>query len=144
MAQTQNKTQATGTSVDDFIASADDRRADEANVVDAMMRRVTGVEPKMWGPSIIGYGSYAYRYDSGREGTSCRIGFSPRKAQIVIYLVGNFDARQDEADALFARLGKHSSGKACLYIKRLADVDLAALEALLALDWDVMNRRYPA
>lgn len=145
MTKAQNRTQATAESADDFIASVSDaRRQDEAQTIDAMMRRVTGEIPRMWGPSIIGYGSYHYRYDSGREGDMCRVGFSPRKAQLVIYLVGEFGDRQAEADALFAALGKHSTSVSCLYIKKLTDVDLAVLERLVALNWDVMNARYPA
>lgn len=80
---------------------------------------MTALEPKMWGPSIVGYGSYRFKYDSGREGEICRAGFSPRKAALTLYLVGDYGACQAEADALFAKLGKHSTGKACLYVKRL-------------------------
>lgn len=145
MAQAANKTQATALSVDDFIAALPDpRRQDEARTIDALMRRVTGEVPALWGPSIIGYGRYHYRYDSGREGEWCRAGFSPRKAQIAIYLMGQYGERQAQADALFARLGKHKMGKACLTITRLAAVDSVALEELVALDWAVMNARYPA
>ncbi len=145
MAKAENKTQATAVSVAAFIAAVPDaRRREEAGVIDAMMRRVTGEEPQMWGPSIIGYGSYRYRYDSGREGDMCRVGFSPRKAQLVIYLIGDFAERQAEADALFAALGKHTTSVSCLYIKKLADVDLAVLEQLVVLNRDVMNARYPA
>jgi len=144
MTSPPNKTQASSANVAAFVAAIpDDRRREEAGVIDAMMRQVTGQSPVMWGPSIIGYGSYAYRYDSGREGTMCRVGLSPRKAQVVVYLVGTFDDRQAEADALFAQLGKYDMGKACLYLKRLSDIDLGVLAALLALNWDVMNKRYP-
>lgn len=108
-----------------------------------MHRRVTALEPTMWGPSIIGYGSYHYKYESGREGTMCRGGFSPRKAAMTIYLMGNYCNHQAEADALFAQLGKHTTGKSCLYIKKLADVDLAVLERLIALSWECMNEVYP-
>jgi len=97
----------------------------------------------MWGPSIIGYGSYDYVYDSGRSGTMCRAGFSPRKAAMTLYLMGQYEKRQPEADALLARLGKHKNGKSCLYINKLADVDLEVLEKLVVLSWDVMNERYP-
>lgn len=138
------KTQPTDAGVADFIAAIPEaRRREEAQAIDAMHRRVTGAVPKMWGPSIIGYGSYTYKYDSGRTGTMCRAGFSPRKGNHVCYLVGSFDDCRAEADALFAALGKHSIGKACLYIKRLADVDVAVLEQLIALSWRVMNQRYP-
>jgi hypothetical protein len=97
----------------------------------------------MWGPSIVGYGSYDYRYDSGRSGTICKAGFSPRKAALTLYLVSEYGLRQTEADALFARLGKHSTGKACLYVKRLDQVDMAALEGLVALSWELMGEKYP-
>jgi hypothetical protein len=139
------KTKATAVGVEAFIAGLpDERRREEARALDAIYRRVTGLEPKMWGPSIVGYGSYDYRYDSGRTGTICRAGFSPRKAAMTLYLVSEYGSRQSEADALFARLGKHSTGKACLYVKRLEQVDASALEGLVALSWELMNERYPA
>ena len=144
MGKVEIKTKATDVAVEDFIAAVPhERRREEARIVDAIHRRVTGLEPKMWGPSIIGYGSYDYVYDSGHSGTMCRAGFSPRKAAMTVYLMGNYCDRQAEADALFARLGKHKTGKSCLYINKLADVDLDALEGLVALSWDVMNRLYP-
>ncbi|SBV33774.1 conserved protein of unknown function [uncultured Sphingopyxis sp.] len=121
----------------------DARRRDEASVVDAMHRRVTGLEPRMWGPSIIGYGSYEYSYNSGRSGTMCRAGFSPRKAAMTLYLMGHYCDRQPEADALLEKLGKYRNGKSCLYINKLADVDMDILEQLVRLSWDVMNERYP-
>jgi Domain of unknown function (DU1801) len=129
MAKAELKTKATEVSLADFIAAQDSAlRREEAAVIDALHRRVTGLEPKMWGPSIVGYGSYNYKYDSGREGTMCRAGFSPRKAALTLYL---------------AKLGKHKIGKSCLYINKLADVDLAVLERLVALSWEVMNAKYP-
>jgi hypothetical protein len=144
MGKAEIKTKATEVSVADFIAAIPDaRRREEAALVDAMHRRVTGLEPKMWGPSIIGYGSYNYVYDSGRSGTMCRAGFSPRKAAMTLYLMGHYLDRQAEADALFARLGKYKRGKACLYINKLSDVDGIVLEQLVALDWATMNARYP-
>ncbi|MBX9642984.1 MAG: DUF1801 domain-containing protein [Novosphingobium sp.] len=144
MAKAELKTKASEVSVGTFIAAqGDERRREEAEVVDALHRRVTGLEPKMWGPSIIGYGSYDYKYDSGREGTMCRAGFSPRKAAMTLYLMGNYCDRQAEVDDLFARLGKHSVGKSCLYIKKLAEVDLGVLERLVAISWQVMNEKYP-
>ena len=139
------KTKATEIAVADFIAAVPEaRRREEAGVIDAIHRRVTGLEPRMWGPSIIGYGSYDYVYDSGHSGTMCRAGFSPRKAAHTLYLMGHYGARQPEADALFARLGKHKTSKACLYINKLADVDLAVLEKIVALSWASMNDHYPA
>jgi hypothetical protein len=138
------KTKLTAVGVEEFIASLpDERRREEARVLDAIYRRVTGLEPKMWGPSIVGYGSYDYHYDSGRTGTICKAGFSPRKAALTLYLVGDYGSANDEAEALFARLGKHSTGKACLYVKRLDLVDLAVLEGLISLSWRLMEERYP-
>ncbi len=144
MAGTENKTQATAADVAAFIdAVPDPRRREEAQTIDAMLRRVTGMDPKMWGPSIIGYGRYHYKYDSGREGDMCRAGFSPRKAAMTLYLIGHYVEHQAEADRLFAALGKHTTGKSCLYIKRLSDIDLDILEQLLVLNWRIMNDRYP-
>jgi hypothetical protein len=145
MAKAELKTKPTEVSAADFIAAVPDaRRREEAAMIDALHRRVTGLEPKLWGPSIIGYGSYDYKYDSGREGTMCRAGFSPRKAAMTVYLMGNYCDHQAEADDLFARLGKHKIGASCLYINKLADVDLAVLEGLVKLSWDCMNEAYPA
>lgn len=144
MAKAEIKTKATEAAVADFIAAVPDaRRREEADVIDAIHRRVTGLDPKMWGPSIIGYGSYDYVYDSGHSGTMCRAGFSPRKAAMTLYLMGHYSDRQPEADALLAQLGKYKNGKSCLYVNKLADIDLAVLEKLVALSWDVMNSRYP-
>jgi len=144
MGKAEIKTKATEVTVADFIATVPEaRRREEAEVIDAMHRRVTGVDPKMWGPSIIGYGSYDYLYDSGHSGTMCRAGFSPRKAAMTLYLMGHYLDRQPEADALLEKLGKYKNGKSCLYINKLADVDLEVLEKLVVLSWDVMNERYP-
>ena len=140
MTKGENKTQPTATSVEAFIAAVPDaRRRAEAEAVDAIMQRVSGEEPQMWGPSIIGYGTYHYRYDSGREGDMCRIGFSPRKAQLVVYIVDGFPGHAE----LLARLGKHKTGKSCLYLTRLDGVDLAVLEELCAASWAEMARLYP-
>lgn len=144
MGKIEIKTKATEVSVADFIAAVpSEKRRKEAAIVDAIHRRVTGLEPKMWGPSIIGYGSYDYIYDSGRSGTMCRAGFSPRKAAMTLYLMGHYEERQPEADALLEKLGKYKNGKSCLYINKLTDVDLNILEQLVVLNWDVMNARYP-
>ena len=144
MAKYEAKTKATEASVDEYIAALPDaRRREEAAVLDAMHRRVTGLEPKMWGPSMIGYGRYHYKYASGHEGEAMRGGFSPRKAALTVYLMGNYGDAQPEADALFTRLGKHKFTKSCLYINKLADVDLDALEGLVRLSWQTMNARYP-
>ena len=144
MAKAELKTKATEVTVADFIAAIPEaRRREEAAAIDAIHRRVTGLDPKMWGPSIIGYGSYDYVYNSGRSGTMCGAGFSPRKAAMTLYLMGDYLDRQPEADALLAKLGKYKDGKSCLYVNKLADVDLEVLEKLVVLSWDVMNARYP-
>lgn len=124
----ETKTKATAASVDEFIASVEKpvRRAD-AVVLREMMERATGEPAIMWGPSIIGFGTYHYRYASGHEGDMCRVGFSPRSANLVLY-VGGFP----EYEALLARLGKHKTSKACLYINKLADVDLSVLEEIVS------------
>lgn len=123
------KTKPTAVTADEFIAAvADDTRRADAAAVSAMMARVTGEPATMWGPSIVGFGKYRYRYDSGREGEMCRVGFSPRKAELVFYI----GAGRPEQAALLERLGKHKTGKGCLYVKRLADVDPEVLEAIVA------------
>lgn len=138
------KTRATDASVRDFIAAVDHpvRRADAETLL-AMMERVTGEQPRMWGPSIIGFGSYHYRYDSGHEGDAPRLGFSPRKAQLVLYVLTGYMGENAEQERLLARLGKHKVGKSCLYINKLADVDMEVLEQLCVSCWDDMNRRFP-
>jgi hypothetical protein len=134
-----NKTQATEASVDDYIAaSGDEERRKDCQALVKLMTRVTKQKPKMWGPSIVGFGSYHYKYDSGREGDSCLTGFASRKAEIVVYLV----ARPPVADALLGKLGKHKSAKACLYIRRLADVDLKVLEQVVAASVAEVRKRY--
>lgn len=145
MAKAVLKTTATEVNVADFIAAVSDpRRREEAAQLDALHRKITGCEPKMWGPSIVGYGVYHYKYESGREGTMARAGFSPRKAAAVVYLIGMYEgARKLEADALFARLGPHSTGQACLYLKRLDKIDPEALEGLIRLSWAAINERWP-
>ena len=135
------KTKPTEITGPDFIAAVENPlRREEAQTVCALMERITGEPPKMWGPSIIGFGSYHYKYDSGHEGTMCRLGFSPRKAQLVLYILTE-DPGQGEQ---LARLGKHKTGKSCLYINRLADVDMGVLEEMTRGVLAYMNAKYPA
>jgi hypothetical protein len=145
MGNYETKTRPTAQSVADFIDLVEDpvRRAD-AKAVDAIMRRVTGMEPCMWGPTMIGYGQYHYRYASGHEGDAMRIGFSPRKAELVLYVLAYDDGDHGDEEALLARLGTYRRGKSCLYVKRLASVDTGVLEQLAALSWARMAERYPA
>jgi Domain of unknown function (DU1801) len=123
-----NKTKPTKLSVAAFIdALTDSTRRADAKALVKLMQKAAGEKPKMWGPSIIGFGSYHYKYDSGREGDMPIIGFSPRKAATVLYIrLGGSDS-----GGLLAKLGKHTTGKGCLYIKKLADVNHEVLEALV-------------
>jgi hypothetical protein len=129
----ETKTKPTEVNVDAFLAAVEKpvRRAD-AEVLREMMERVTGEPATIWGASIVGFGAYHYRYASGHEGDACRIGFSPRSANLVLY-VGGFP----EYEAMLGRLGKHKSSKACLYLNKLADVDLGVLE-------EIVRRSYEA
>ena len=123
-----NKTKATKLSVTAFIeALTDETKRGDARALVKLMQSATGEKPKMWGPSIIGFGSYHYKYETGREGDMPLTGFSPRKAATVLYAL----AGSGDSEALLAKLGKHTIGKGCLYIKKLADVDQKVLEALV-------------
>lgn len=122
------KTQPTDASVDDFIESVEpERRRDDARQLLKLLRRVTRTKPKLWGDSIVGFGKYHYEYDTGREGDWFRVGFSPRKANLVVYIMPGY---RDYGE-LMQKLGKHKLGKSCLYINKLADIDLAVLEELV-------------
>lgn len=135
----ENKTQATAVSVADFIAKVEpQRRHDDALVLDDLFQRVTGWQPQMWGPTIIGYGQYSYTYESGHSGTSLATGFSPRKASQSIYIMPGYDDLDDE----LSRLGKYKIGKACLYINKLADVDLDVLEEIIRKGLDGLGTRW--
>lgn len=136
----ETKTKPTEVLAEDFIEAVEnDTRREDAKAVRAMMERVTGETPRMWGPSIVGFGSYHYKYDSGHEGTSCRLGFSPRKAELVLYVLTGEPAQQ----ALLDKLGKHKTGKSCLYIKKLADVDMGVLEDIMRHALTHMDAKYP-
>ena len=124
----ENKTQKTGVSAEEFIASVENkRRREDGLTLLEMMREITGLEPDMWGPSIIGFGDYHYRYDSGREGDMFLTGFSPRKQSLSLYIMAGFASYDD----LLAKLGKHRKGASCLYINKLADVDMEVLRELV-------------
>ncbi|MBX7496451.1 DUF1801 domain-containing protein [Qipengyuania sp. 6B39] len=142
---TEAKTQITMVDPADFIAGVEpERKREEAKVLDALFRKVTGEKPRMWGPSIIGYGQYHYRYDSGREGDMCRQGFSPRKAKHSLYILRCGEESEEAAFApLLARLGKYSRGAACLYVNKLGDIDLGVLEEMIDLGWSRSFEKYP-
>jgi hypothetical protein len=124
----ENKTRATDASVSEYLASrANDEQQADCAVLMKMFGRLTGEPPRMWGPSIVGYGSYHYTYDSGRTGESCLAAFAIRGRELVVYLSCDGGDQQ----ALLARVGKHKMGKSCFYFKRLADLDVAVLEQLV-------------
>ena len=124
----ENKTQKTGASVDEFLALVENRtRREDGFRLLQMMQEVTGLEPEMWGPSMVGFGDYHYRYESGREGDIFLTGFSPRKQSLSLYIMAGFDAYE----GLLSRLGKHRMGASCLYINKLADVDMDVLRELV-------------
>lgn len=125
MGEAYNKTKATRASVAKFLGELDDDRRRDCQALVKMLRRVTKAAPRMWGPSIVGFGDYHYKYESGREADWFVSGFSPRKKELVLYFMSGGSG----LDAgLMDKLGKHKTGKGCLYIKRLSDVDLAVLE----------------
>lgn len=124
---TEAKTKATTVTFDEFLAqSADPTRHDDCRALAVMMQAATGEAPVMWG-AIVGFGRYRYQYESGREGEWPIVAFAARKAELTLYIVPGFD----RFDTLLGKLGKHKTGKACLYIKRLADVDVAVLETII-------------
>ena len=144
MAKGNTMTVKSGEDVGAFIAEVDSpqKRAD-SEVLVQLMSRVTGEEPRMWG-TIVGFGEYHYRYDSGHEGDTCLTGFSPRKAALSIYIHGgHYPEVVGQRDRLLAKLGKHTMGKGCLYVKKLADVDERVLEDLVRLSVETLRKHYP-
>ena len=134
------KTKPTASSVEGFIAKVpNEARRKDAETALALMKKWTGLKPKMWGPSIVGFGSYHYRYATGREGDMCMTGFSPRSAATVFYIIGGVP----KTDPHFRKLGKHKLGGSCLYVNRLADIDLKVLEAIVKQSVAYMRRTYP-
>jgi len=124
----ETKTKATAASVEAYLDKiADEDRRRDCKTLVKIMTRVTGAKPVLWGPSIVGFGSYHYKYASGHEGDSCLVGFASRKNDLTLYIMSGFAGRE----GLLKKLGKHKTAKACLYIKRLSDVDLGVLEALI-------------
>ncbi|MBN2503462.1 MAG: DUF1801 domain-containing protein [Anaerolineales bacterium] len=134
------KTQQNDASVEEFLNAVknESKRADSYRILE-LMREVTGEEPTMWGTSIVGYGSYHYKYASGREGDWFLAGFSPRKQNLTLYIMAGFD----EYDDLMSKLGKHKTGKSCLYINKLADIDEQILRELVKKSIEYMKTAYP-
>lgn len=125
-----NKTQPTSSSVEEFIGSTDPKKIDDSFRLIEMMEKLSGEKATMWGPSIIGFGTYHYKYESGREGDMCRIGFSPRKDKFSLYLL---NCNHPEELELVEKLGKVKKSVSCIYFKKLDDLDLGILEKLIAL-----------
>jgi hypothetical protein len=133
------KTKPTKLSVAAFLKKLPDaQKRDDAAALIELMRKATKSEPVMWGTSIIGFGTYSYKYASGREGDWPIIGLSPRKQNLTIYIMPGFADFQD----LLAKLGKHTTGNSCLYVKRLSDIDLPILKKLITSSIDKMNKKY--
>lgn len=136
----ENKTKATAQSVDDFLAQvAHPTRQADAHQLNKLFQDITGWQPRMWGPTIIGYGQYNYTYDSGRTGDFLATGFSPRKTNQSIYIMPGYA----NFDSILARLGKHKIGKSCLYVNKLADIDIGVLEELIRAGLDDLGKRWP-
>ena len=139
MAKYQAKTKETVKSVFEFIADVpDQQKQKDALALVELMQNVSGFEPKMWGPSIIGFGSYHYVYESGHEGDAPLVGFSPRKAEFSLYLSSGFDQREE----LLQKFGKHKVAKACIYFKRLEDVDTNILKKMIKNSLRYMKEKY--
>lgn len=135
----ENKTKETKESVAAYLNSIEDKRKRaDAKKVAAMMRKATGKRAKMWGAAIVGYGSYRYKYESGREGDWILVGFSPRKQNLVVYIMPGFD----EFPTLMKKLGKYKTGKSCLYLNKLDDVDHGVLQKLIDQSVKLMRKRY--
>ena len=136
----ETKTKPTGASVEAYLASrASPEQLKDCKAIMAMCKRVTKQQPKMWGPSMVGYGSFTYRYESGHSGATALAAFAIRGRDLVVYLMAENPEQRDR----LARLGKHRMGKSCLYFKRLADLDVKVLEALIAGSIADARRRYP-
>ena len=128
-----SKTKPTDISVDQFLSTVTSQRADEARTIIAIMARITGEPAVMWGPSIIGFGSVHYKYDSGREGDMPLLGFSPRKANLTIYFMEGFDRYEDE----LAQLGPAKTSKSCLYVTKLANINLDILTQMITSSYEL-------
>ena len=135
------KTTPTTASVDAFLDTLDDAaKQDDSRAVAAMMTEITGAPATMWGTSIVGFGNYHYRYASGREGDFLETGFAPRKRALTLYIMAGFA----QYETLLERLGKFTTGKSCLYVKRLADVDMGVLRELVAHSVKTIREKYPS
>lgn len=139
MAKAELKTKENEASVEDFLNKiADESIREDCQKISQMMKKASGKEPKMWGTSIVGFDQYHYKYESGREGDMCRIGFSPRKQNLTVYIVDGFEKYEN----LMSKLGKYKIGKSCLYFKKLSDIDEGVLNELIELSVKYFNNKY--
>ena len=133
------KTKENKASVEKFLKGvSDEKKQEDSFTILTMMKKITKEEPKMWGPSIVGFGKYHYKYESGREGEMCITGFSPRKQNLTIYIMPGFKKYEE----LMKKLGKYKTGKACLYINKLEDVDMKVLKELVESSFKYMKEKY--
>jgi len=137
----KNKTTANQSDVEDFLNSVlPEKRSEEGHILNEIFKKATGEEPVMWGPSIIGYGTYHYKYESGREGDFMRAGFSPRKAKISLYIMGENERYKKHFD----KLGKYKEGKSCVYINKMEDIDHEVLGKIIKESYDYIgNKMWP-
>jgi hypothetical protein len=139
MAKSELKTKVTKASVEEFLETvADEAVREDSRQIAEIMSRLTDSPAVMWGPAMVGFGTYHYKYESGREGDWMLVGFSPRKANLTLYIVDGFEKYDD----LMSKLGKHKTGKSCLYIKSLKDIDLAVLEELITESVESLRKKY--
>ena len=139
MGKNENKTTENNASVDAFLNSVkDEKKRADSFAIKNMMERITGKPAKMWGTAIVGFDVYHYKYDSGREGDFMKVGFSPRAQNLTLYIMPGFE----RYDPLMKKLGKYKTGKSCLYVKRLEDIDLEVLEQLIRESYDYMTKKY--
>ena len=135
----ENKTKPTVQSVEEFLnQTGDDTKRDDSFTISNLMKQATGEEPRMWGDSMVGFGTYHYKYDSGREGDYFLTGFSPRKQNLTVYIMPGFERYAD----LMEKLGKFKNSKSCLYIKKLEDIDIGVLKKLIKLSLNDMKKIY--
>jgi hypothetical protein len=136
----EQKTKPTELSVEDFLNKVPDEKVrEDCFALLKFMKKATGSKPKMWGPAIIGFGQYHYKYDSGHEGDACLAGFSPRKQNITVYVMSGYKSHAD----LLKKLGKHKATGGCLYIKKLEDVNLKVLEEMVKKSVEYLKKKYP-
>ena len=135
-----NKTVETDQSVEEFLNQVpEEKKRQDSFVILDLMKQVTGMGPKMWGDSMVGFGSYHYKYASGREGDYFLVGFSPRKQNLTLYIMAGFDTYEE----LLKNLGRYKTGKSCLYINKIEDIDLAVLRTLVEQSVEYMRKAYP-